>query len=40
MAKGEGTYKKLIKSYQKVDLLILDEWILKPLSTDQAMELR
>ena len=39
IAKGEGTYKKLIKSYQKVDLLILDEWLLKPLSTDQAMEL-
>jgi DNA replication protein DnaC len=39
IAKGEGTYKKLIKAYQKVDLLILDEWLLKPLSTDQAMEL-
>jgi len=39
IAKGEGTYKKLIKAYQKVDLLVLDEWLLKPLSTDQAMEL-
>ncbi len=39
IAKGEGTYKKMIKAYQKVDLLILDEWLLKPLSTDQAMEL-
>lgn len=39
IAKGEGTYRKLIKAYQKVDLLILDEWLLKPLSTDQAMEL-
>jgi len=39
IAKGEGTYRKLIKAYQKVDLLILDEWRLKPLSTDQAMEL-
>jgi len=39
IAKGEGTYKKLIRSYQKTDLLIFDEWLLKPLSTDQAMEL-
>ena len=31
--------KKLIKTYQKVKLLILDEWILKPLSTYQAFDL-
>lgn len=39
IARGEGNYKKLIKAYQKVDLLILDEWLLKPLTTDQAMDL-
>lgn len=39
IARGEGTYKKLIKAYQKVDLLILDEWLLKPLTTEQAMDL-
>ncbi len=39
IARGEGTYKKLIKTYQKVDLLILDEWLLKPLTTEQAMDL-
>ena len=39
IARGEGSYKKLIKTYQKVDLLILDEWLLKPLTTDQAMDL-
>ncbi|KJR46367.1 Mobile element protein [Desulfosporosinus sp. I2] len=39
VARGEGTYKKLIKIFQKVDLLILDEWLLKPLTTDQAMDL-
>lgn len=39
IAKGEGTYKKVIKAYQKFDLLIIDEWLLKPLSTNQAMEL-
>lgn len=39
IAKGEGTLKKVIKAYQKVGLLILDEWLLKPLTTDQAMDL-
>ena len=39
IARGEGTYKKLIRTYQKVDLLILDEWLLKPLSVEQAMDL-
>ncbi|TJX13636.1 AAA family ATPase [Tissierella creatinini] len=39
IARGEGTYKKVIKMYQKVDLLILDEWLLKPLSTQEAMDL-
>jgi DNA replication protein DnaC len=39
ISKGEGNYKRMIKSYQKLDLLILDEWLLKTLSTDQAMEL-
>lgn len=39
VARGEGTYKKMIKTYQKVDLLILDEWLLKPITTDQAMDL-
>jgi DNA replication protein DnaC len=38
VACGEGTYKKLTK-YQKVDLLIFDEWFLKPLTTEQAMDL-
>ncbi|HZJ82728.1 MAG TPA: IS21-like element helper ATPase IstB [Clostridia bacterium] len=39
VARGEGTYKKLIKTYQKVDLLIFDEWLLKTLTTEQAMDL-
>lgn len=39
IAHGEGTYKKVIKNYQKVDMLILDEFLLTPLSTSQAMEL-
>jgi DNA replication protein DnaC len=39
VARGEGTLKKAIASYRKVGLLILDEWLLKPLTTDQAMDL-
>jgi len=39
IARGEGTYKKVIKIYQKIDLLILDEWLLKQLTTQEAMDL-
>lgn len=39
IAHGEGTFEKLIKSYQKVGLLIVDEFLLTPLSSDQAREL-
>ena len=39
IVRGEGTYKRIIKTYQKVNLLILDEWLLKPLTIDQAMDL-
>lgn len=39
VARGEGSYKKFIKSCQKYDLLILDEWLLKPLTNEQAMDL-
>ena len=36
---GEGTFEKVIKSYQKVNLLIIDEFLLTPLASDQAREL-
>lgn len=39
VAHGEGTFEKVIKSYQKIDLLILDEFLLTPLASDQAREL-
>lgn len=39
VAHGEGTFEKTIKSYQRVDLLILDEFLLSPLASDQAREL-
>lgn len=39
IAHGEGSFEKAIKSYQKIDLLILDEFLLSPLASDQAREL-
>jgi len=33
---ADGSYRKLIKKYTKVDLLILDGWLLTDLSTDEA----
>jgi len=39
IARMEGTFAKYKKSIQKVDLLILDEFLLTPLDGDQAKEL-
>lgn len=39
VAHGAGTFEKVIKAYQKVDLLILDEFLLSPLASDQARAL-
>jgi DNA replication protein DnaC len=39
IARGEGTYKKTLSSYQKYRLLILDEWMLNPLSELQTADL-
>ena len=39
IAHGEGTFEKTVKAYQKIDLLILDEFLLSPLASDQAREL-
>lgn len=33
---ADGSYRKLIKKYTKPDLLILDEWLLTDLTTDEA----
>src|SRR5699024_3115189 len=33
---ADGSYRKLIKKYTKVNLLILDEWMLTEISTDNA----
>ncbi|MGD0005944.1 MAG: IS21-like element helper ATPase IstB [Anaerolineaceae bacterium] len=39
VARGEGTFKSVIKEYKKVSLLVLDEWLLMPLSLSEARDL-
>lgn len=39
IARGEGTYKKVMASYKKYALLILDEWLLTPLTKPQTTDL-
>ena len=39
IARGDGTLKRVINAYQKIDLLILDEFLLSPVSSEQTREL-
>lgn len=39
IARGEGIYKKVMKTYKKADLLILDEWLLTSLRENEARDL-
>ena len=39
VAKGCGMFKKTVKSFQKVDLLILDEWLLRCLTPLESYDL-
>ncbi|TEB13292.1 transposase/IS protein [Pelotomaculum sp. FP] len=39
VARGEGIFKKVMKVYKKVGLLILDEWLLVPLTSSEARDL-
>jgi DNA replication protein len=39
LAHCNGTYQTLMKQYKKVSLLILDEWLLSPLSQNEARDL-
>jgi DNA replication protein DnaC len=39
ISRGEGTYRKVIKQYKQVKLLILDEWLLFPLKESEARDL-
>jgi DNA replication protein DnaC len=39
IARGDGTYRKMMKAFRKVNLLILDEWMLVSLSETEARDL-
>jgi DNA replication protein DnaC len=39
VARGEGIFQKVIAAYKKIDLLILDEWLLTPLSASESRDL-
>lgn len=39
IARAEGSYRKIIKNYKQLDLLILDEWLLYPLKESEARDL-
>jgi len=39
VARGEGTFKKVIAQYKKVSLLIIDEWLLVPLTITESRDL-
>jgi DNA replication protein DnaC len=36
LVRGTGAYKKLLAEYRKYQLLILDEWLLRPVNEKQA----
>jgi DNA replication protein DnaC len=38
-ARGEGTFREVMHSYKNIDLLILDEWLLIPLSALESRDL-
>jgi DNA replication protein DnaC len=39
IARAEGTYRKILKFYKQVQVLILDEWLLYPLKDSEARDL-
>ncbi len=39
VAKGCGELKKIIRSYQKTELLILDEWLIRVLTAQESYDL-
>lgn len=39
VAKGTGTFKKVIEAYRKTELLILDEWLIRPLARQESYNL-
>lgn len=39
IARGDGSYRKVIKEYKQVKLLVLDEWLLFPLKESETRDL-
>lgn len=39
IARGDGSYRKVMKQYKQVKLLVLDEWFLFPLKESEARDL-
>lgn len=39
LAKADGSFRKAIKAYQKVDLLIIDEWLIRKLTQVETYNL-
>ena len=39
VAKGTGCFRKTVDSYRKADLLILDEWLIRPLEKQEMYNL-
>jgi len=39
LAHAEGTYPRLIAKFSRIPLLVIDEWLRNPLSTEQAKEI-
>jgi len=39
VARGEGVFQKIMQGYKKTDLLIIDEWLLLPLSPVECRDL-
>jgi DNA replication protein DnaC len=39
VARGEGIFQKVMQGYKKIDLLILDEWLLSPLTDSESRDL-
>ena len=39
VSRGMGIFHKVIQGYKKIDLLILDEWLLSPLTDSERREL-
>jgi DNA replication protein DnaC len=38
IAKGEGIFRKAMQGYKKIDLLLLDEWLLTMLSVSESRD--